>query len=366
MAEKDDADLNEDREEGSSENDLDALADTKVGGDGVAAGEGEEDEATIGEEYDLDVDNLDFGDNFEDDDEGEGGNKKIIIIAAAVVGLVVLGTGGWFLFSDGDKKSASSDSSGTARVMLDLPPKGSSRSMFAPPLSNNKAGGPLKAVPGVVATAGIVVPAFTMAAFAQLPNVPMSQPIRDQVDPVLIEQAKTGPLPIIGPKGRKSWKVYARAFDGKDARPRIAIIITGMGLSRSATEAAVTRLPGPVTLAFTPYAQALDDWAAIARRSGHEVLLSLPMESATFPVEDPGPLALHSEVPLKENLLRLSKVLSQMGGYVGVITHMGSLLSKDSEKLKPILETLKSRGLMFVDNGATTKTLAPKLATSDG
>ena len=97
------------------------------------------------------------------------------------------------------------------------------------------------------------------------------------------------------------------------------------------------RLPGAVTLAFTPYAQALDDWASIARRSGHEVLLSLPMESATFPIEDPGPLALQSEAPLKENLRQLSLVLSQMGGYVGVISHMGSLLSKDAEKLRPIL-----------------------------
>jgi polysaccharide deacetylase 2 family uncharacterized protein YibQ len=55
-----------------------------------------------------------------------------------------------------------------------------------------------------------------------------------------------------------------------------------------------------------------------------------------------------------------------MGGYVGVISYMGSLLSKDVEKLKPILETLKSRGPMFVDNGAANKTIAPKLATSVG
>jgi polysaccharide deacetylase 2 family uncharacterized protein YibQ len=90
------------------------------------------------------------------------------------------------------------------------------------------------------------------------------------------------------------------------------------------------------------------------------------MESATFPIEDPGPLALQSEAPLKKNLERLNRVLGQMSGYVGVISHMGSLFSKDVEKLRPILEILKSRGLMFIDNGATKKTIAPKLATSVG
>ena len=114
-----------------------------------------------------------------------------------------------------------------------------------------------------------------------------------KVDPELIEQAKSGPIPKIGPKGRKPWKVYARTFDGKDARPRIAIIVMGMGLSRAATEAAISRLPGAVTLAFTPYAQALDDWASIARRSGHEVLLSLPMESRNVSNRRPWPISVN-------------------------------------------------------------------------
>ena len=362
MAEKDDADLNEnsedDLDEDLAETDLEAVADLTVGDgqsaqdDGDPAADSADDDAElIGEEYDLDVDNLSFGDNFEDDDEeGDGGNKKLImLVAASVVGLAVLGGGGWVLLSGGDDSTASTKNPADLRKAgMALPPKGSSRSnakgMLSPPLGKAAAGGGLKAVPTTVAATGVVVPSVTLAAFAKLPELPPSQPVRAQVDPELIEQAKSGPIPKIGPKGRKPWKVYARTFDGKDVRPRIAIIVMGMGLSRAATEAAISRLPGAVTLAFTPYAQALDDWASIARRSGHEVLLSLPMESATFPIEDPGPLALMSEVPMKENLRRLSFVLGKMGGYVGVISYMGSLLSKDVEKLKPILETLKSRG----------------------
>jgi polysaccharide deacetylase 2 family uncharacterized protein YibQ len=399
MAEKDDDVSSEDLDEESSENDLEAISDLEVddsqpaqdddasGGppetapepgdspdiDSDTDGDSEEDdEKTIGEEYDLGVDDLNFSDNFDDDDDDEesgGKNKLIKLIAASVVGLAVLGGGGWLLFSGSDD-SAADDVGGTPVAGMAIPLKGSSRSMLTPPIGKGPAvaggGGGLKAVPTTVAASGIVAPSVTLAAFAKIPELPPSQPVRDKIDPVLIEQAKLGPLPKVGPNGRKPWKVYARTFDGKDARPRIAIIITGMGLSRAATEAAVSRLPGAVTLAFTPYAQALNEWASIARRSGHEVLLSLPMESATFPIEDPGPLALQSEAPLKKNLERLNRVLGQMRGYVGVISHMGSLFSKDVEKLRPILETLKSRGLMFIDNGATKKTIAPKLATSVG
>lgn len=419
MAEDDDADLkensSEDMEEDLSGADLESLEDLEVGdnpsadndeeiegaagdddvGDDPDLGPGDdtdsndasdgtegadEDDELIGDEYDLDVDNLDFGDNFDDDDDDDeegGGNKKIIMIAAAsVIGLAILGGGGWFMFSGDDESTAANKAKEQQRAGMVLPPKGSSKGPKAPPLGGIPlggvplggvpAGGALKAVATTAAASGVIVPAVTMVAYSKLLELPPSKPIRSDVDPALTETTKSGPLPKVSDDGRKPWKEYARSFNGKDARPRISIIVTGMGLSRAATEAAVSRLPGEVTLAFTPYAQALDDWASIARRSGHEVLLSLPMESATFPIEDPGPLALQSEAPLKENLRRLNSVLSQMGGYVGVISHMGSLLSKDSQKLRPILETLKTRGLMFVDNGATKKTIAPKLATSIG
>jgi len=49
----------------------------------------------------------------------------------------------------------------------------------------------------------------------------------------------------------------AKTFDAKDDRPKISLIVTGMGLSEAATEAAISLLPGSVTLAFDPYAQKL-------------------------------------------------------------------------------------------------------------
>ena len=208
-----------------------------------------------------------------------------------------------------------------------------------------------------------MVPAATLAAFGNMPIVEPGDPLSGVPDPALIEGDT---LPKVGDDGRLPWQAYARPFDAKDDRPRIAIIITGMGLSQASTRAAIKRLPGPVTLAFDPYAADLDAWVSRARQAGHEVLVSLPMESDGFPLRDPGPYALLTSLDAAENLRRLEFVLGRLPGYVGVISAMGSKFRASDSHLRPVLEALKGRGLMFVDGGGAKGNLAPKIATEIG
>jgi polysaccharide deacetylase 2 family uncharacterized protein YibQ len=203
-------------------------------------------------------------------------------------------------------------------------------------------------------------------AFSNMPEVPVEPPLARVPDPALVEQGAYGPLPRVSADGRRPWRVYARPFDARDERPRIAIIVTGLGLSQAATEAAITRLPGSVTLAFDPYAKGLDDWIPLAREAGHEVLLSLPMESANFPVHDPGPYALRTALAPAANLKRLEFVLSRLSGYVGVVTLMGSGFIATEEQVRPVLEALRGRGLLFVEAVRAPKTLAPEIAIEIG
>ena len=96
-------------------------------------------------------------------------------------------------------------------------------------------------------------------------------------------------MPRIAPDGRKAWQVYARPFDANDQRPRISHRDVHLGLSIAATQAAIQRLPGPVTPRVFALCPRLDHWIALARAAGHEVLLELPMEPFNFPTNDPGP-----------------------------------------------------------------------------
>jgi len=169
-------------------------------------------------------------------------------------------------------------------------------------------------------------------------------------DPTLTEPGPAGPLPRISDDGRTPWRAYARPFDPTDRRPRIAVIVSWLGLSRAASETAIQNLPAGVTLAFSPYADDLDTWLARARAAGHETLLNLPMEPIGYPAKDPGPNTLLTGLTQEENLARLEWLLSRVNGYVGVINHMGSRFTTTPDALRPVLDAVHSRGLLFVDS----------------
>jgi polysaccharide deacetylase 2 family uncharacterized protein YibQ len=182
----------------------------------------------------------------------------------------------------------------------------------------------------------------------------------------LVETGHDGPLPVIAKDGRKAWQVYARPFPGTERRPRVAIVITELGQETEPTKNAIDRLPGAVTLAFSPYAPRLGDWLQQARHRGHEVLVDLPMEPKDYPQENPGNRALLTTASGGENLARLEWVMSRGVGYVGLAAMMGSRYLATPASLKPTFEAIKSRGLLFVGNGSNPQGPARSLASEIG
>ena len=168
-------------------------------------------------------------------------------------------------------------------------------------------------------------------------------------DTSLTEDTAKGALPRVAEDGRKVWQAYARPFDVTDKRPRIAIVMTELGFSRVATDAAIQRLPSNVTLAFDVESPVVGSWLNSARQSGHETLLALPMEPFDYPRNDPGPNTLLTNRANSDNIERLDWALRQGTGYVGVTTLSGSRFTTDPEKIKPLLESLKQRGLLALD-----------------
>lgn len=180
--------------------------------------------------------------------------------------------------------------------------------------------------------------------------------------PELIEESPQGPLPKISEEGMQPWQAYSRPFNDSDPRPRIAIILTNLGLSTATTVAAINDLPGEVTLAFQPYGARLDEWIPQARMRGHEVMVSLPMEPENFPESDPGPKTLLVGLSNADNLDRMDWALSRFTGYVGVINYLGARFTTSEEAMAPILGAIRDRGLMFVDSRASSNSLATQAA----
>ena len=182
----------------------------------------------------------------------------------------------------------------------------------------------------------------------------------------MVLQTEKGLLPVIGPDGRQPWQVYARPFEAAEDTPRIAIIMGDMGLSAPATNTAIQQLPGTVTLAFAPYATNLQDWIGKSRAAGHEVMLQLPMEPYDYPANDPGPNALLTTLSAGANLERLEWLLSRFAGYTGVTNYMGSKFTTSAKDIRPVMEALKSRGLMFIDAKTSERSVASRIARDLG
>lgn len=199
--------------------------------------------------------------------------------------------------------------------------------------------------------------------YASLPSrLTNPKPLPPAPVDALLRQSPHGPLPVIAKDGRQPWRIYGRPFDAPAARPRLSVIVAGLGLDRDATEAAITKLPADVTLAFSPYAGNLESWIRKAREAGHEVLLMLPAETEDFPSRDPGPWGLLAANPIEENLTRLEQVLGRAGGYVGVLAPNGGFTA--SPKLGPVLGALHERGLLYVGGGARTDAGPPVAAVT--
>ncbi|HEX6144065.1 MAG TPA: divergent polysaccharide deacetylase family protein, partial [Geminicoccaceae bacterium] len=140
---------------------------------------------------------------------------------------------------------------------------------------------------------------------------------RPAVHPDLVEPSPFGPLPRVAADGQRPFFAHASPFDFDDSRPKVAILVLGLGLQERATEAALA-LPAGISLQFSPYAPDLDRDVTRARRSGHEVLLALPTEPPEYPLGDPGPHTLLASAGSAENLDRLHWVLGRTTAYVGV------------------------------------------------
>jgi uncharacterized protein len=187
-------------------------------------------------------------------------------------------------------------------------------------------------------------------------------------DPRLIETSRAGPLPRVGADGARPFEVYARPvlLDPrlKSGAPRIALMVGGLGLNDEGTEAAIAKLPGAVTLGFAPYGAAISERAAEAREAGHETALQAPMEDFADGAGDPGPHTLKTSASDGDNLDALHWLMSRFTGYVAVVNHLGGKFTADAKEISPVLTEIAARGLGYLDDGASPRSVAPDVAAA--
>ncbi len=161
-------------------------------------------------------------------------------------------------------------------------------------------------------------------------------------------------LPIVAQDGRTPAQAYARPFRS-NGKPKIALVIGGLGLNTKTTRQAIDQLPPDVTLSFVPYSEGLQGWIDLARAAGHEVLIEAPLEPNDYPDNDPGPYTLMALGRPAETTQRLEWVLSRATGYFGVTNYLGSKFLANDQAMATFSADLRQRGLAFIDDGAAVK-----------
>jgi len=281
-------------------------------------------------------------------------------IAFGVTALIVVGIGARVLLVDdpmGGQPVAEIDMTGTRNVNAVADTVTATTSMATitaePEMPVDQAG---------VTIVGDDVPASDPAA------AEFGEAGADGLFPELLEDTEHGSIPRLGPTGQRPFDAYAKPSltpDTADGKKLIAVVVTGLGLNDSGTSTAIDTLPEAVTLAFAPYGRNLGRTVASARAGGHEVLLQVPLEPFDYPESDPGPDTLLTGQAPRDNLQKLFNVMASFGGYVGLVNHMGARFTSSTADFAPIMEELGSRGLGYLDDGSSNRSVAAQLSTAN-
>lgn len=169
--------------------------------------------------------------------------------------------------------------------------------------------------------------------------------------PGLYEAAVSGLLPVIRKEDNLTpFQAYKRPFEKKSDKPLLSIVFFNVGLSQKVTRETIENFPAEVSFSFSPYARDLKLLSDEARADGHEVWLTLPLETKNYPLNDPGPSTLFVNASVEQNSNRLSSLLASTQGYAGFISQKEHVFKREDARVNPSVEEIFKRGLAIVDS----------------
>lgn len=134
--------------------------------------------------------------------------------------------------------------------------------------------------------------------------------------------------------------------------PLLAIIMDDLGRSSYTAEVLIS-MPQQVTFAILPGEPHAAQVAELAHAAGREVMLHVPMEPQGYPAVNPGREALFVKYSDAEIRRRFDQLLAKIPHASGSNNHMGSRFTEDARALQPVMESLKEKGLFFIDSRTT-------------
>ncbi len=177
-----------------------------------------------------------------------------------------------------------------------------------------------------------------------------------------IESAATDVIPtddITAQKLKKMEIAIKRKPPYFGENPVVVIVIDDMGISHKRT-ADISSLQAPITSSFLTYSKNLNEQIQVAQAAGHEIIMHAPMQAKSNP--DIAPDVLTIDMTTAEIAANFEQMLNKFHHISGINNHMGSLFTEHAEKLAPIMDILRRRGLFFLDSKTSPKSAAKQVA----
>ena len=146
---------------------------------------------------------------------------------------------------------------------------------------------------------------------------------------------------------------------------RLAIIIDDMGSSMSEARS-LAAIGVSLNFSIIPGLRSYREVAQFAKSRGIETMVHMPMQSKGWPgirLEANGLLVSMDGSELGE---RVAGFLRDIPEAVGANNHMGSEFTEHEDKMRSVLETLKSKNIFFVDSVTSPQTTGLRLAREIG
>ncbi|MGA2982945.1 MAG: divergent polysaccharide deacetylase family protein [Terriglobia bacterium] len=142
---------------------------------------------------------------------------------------------------------------------------------------------------------------------------------------------------------------------------RAAIVIDDMGHDLEAAHKLLA-LGYPLTFSVLPHVRYTQITAQEVHRSGHEVMLHLPMEPEPGAHVSPGEGAILVGMNAAEVQRVVQNDLASVPFVAGVNNHMGSRATKDAALMADVMEILADHRLYFIDSRTTAASMALEAA----
>lgn len=203
----------------------------------------------------------------------------------------------------------------------------------------------------------MLIPRRALAAGA----IAASATFRPAVAQMAFGSAAVPPTPLAKPR----WQRNAVAPPRADGRPAITLVIDDMGVVQPGTRR-IMALPGPLTLAWFPFAHSLPQQVSEATHRGHEAILHMPMQANGRSTAWTGPDPLRTDVAPEENLRRLQAALDAVPGTVGLNNHMGSVATLDGPLMAIVAAEAKRREMLVLDSVTIPHSMVYREAVNAG